>query len=374
MNKLNDWVSRVFLSTQSGRIFLSVLAFPLIAVAIYLYVLAPDRYESRAIIKVEVQGGMPLANSFLESFSVGAASTPSDEQLLEAFIASPDLMLALDKELNIKEHYANTWDFVFGLSKTSTLERFLQLYQQRVVVLRDVKSGLLVIKVHAYDPVFAQTLANTVLKNSEQFINDAGDAIAKKEMAFALGEIKRSQELLKKAKANMLAFQNKYNLVSPNSEGESLMSIIYELETDKVKTQAELSQVENYLNPNAPQTEALKNKIEALSKEILEQKNRLTGSTKNGNQLNQLTVEFESLKLDVELATTIYTSALSAYEVARVQAGKQLKHLIVAGHPYLPEEALYPKRLYWLITWAIIFSALAGVVRMVLLSISEHRD
>ena len=103
------------------------------------------------------------------------------------------------------------------------------------------------------------------------------------------------------------------------------------------------------------------NNSKALKKEIEVQKLRVTGEPNGDDKLNELSSKYQSLILDVELATTLYTSSLSAYELSRVRAEKQLKHLIVASRPHLAEEALYPKRLYWILSWTIIFFILWGI-------------
>jgi capsular polysaccharide transport system permease protein len=171
-----------------------------------------------------------------------------------------------------------------------------------------------------------------------------------------------------------LEFQNQHNLVSPDSEGESLLSIIFELEGELAKSDAELGQASSYLSADAPKIKALKTKARALRQEIELQKRRVTGEQQAEGVLNQLGLQYQSLLLDVELATTLYTSALSAYELARVQAGKQLKYLVVAAEPELADEAGYPRRFYWLLTTSVAFVLLFGIFRMMNLVMTEHKD
>ena len=101
---------------------------------------------------------------------------------------------------------------------------------------------------------------------------------------------------------------------------------------------------------------------------------RVTGEANGDDKLNELSADFQSLILDVELATTLYTSSLSAYEISRVQAAKQLKHLIIASEPHLADEALYPMRLYWFTTWLILLFIAWGVFRLIVASTKEHKD
>ena len=121
---------------------------------------------------------------------------------------------------------------------------------------------------------------------------------------------------------------------------------------------------------------ALNGRVDALQQEINEQKQRLIGSggTAGNEQMNRLNVQFQELNMNVETAMSLYTSALGAYEMARIQASKQLKHLVVASRPYSPEKSTYPKRLYWWLTSLIVLSAVFGIVSIISSSIKEHRD
>jgi capsular polysaccharide transport system permease protein len=228
--------------------------------------------------------------------------------------------------------------------------------------------------VQAYTPEFSKALAEALLSHSEAFVNEASQNIARREMQFALDEITRSQKMLKAAKQALLAFQNTHNLVSPDSEGESLFTIVAELEGELAQTEAAISQGESYLNADAPQVMVMRSKAKALSKEIAAQKQRITGAAESGEKLNELSAQFQSLAVDLELAKTLYGSALNAYEMSRVQAGKQLKHLIVASSPQLAEEAVLPKRGYWFATWLLFLFVGWGICRLVIASSREHKD
>ncbi len=364
----------IAISPQNKRLLIRVVLAPLVLVALYLYLFMPDRFQSSSLVLVKDSAAPQMQAGLLASIGVQAPGVSDDLQLLHAHITSKSLAQNLDSELGLRSHYADSWDFVFGISEDASLEDYYAFYQKHVRVHKDVDTGLLAIEVQAYTPEFAKQLADAILARSEAFINDAGKEIARQEMAFALGEIELSQEKLKTAKVQLVAFQNEHNLVSPDSEGESLLSIIFELEGELAKSEAELGQASSYLSPNAPKVKALKAKADALRQEIEVQKQRVTGEQQQEGVLNRLALRYQSLLLDVELATTLYTSALNAYELARVQAGKQLKYLVVAAEPQLADEAEYPKRLYWLVTALVFLISIFCIVRLLLMSSLEHKD
>jgi len=357
-----------------NKLFIRIVLIPALLVLVYLHLFMPDRYESTALVSVKDTGATQIQTGVLESLGVQANNSSEDQNLLQAYMGSKALALTLDKKLNLKAHYADSWDFLFGIAENDSLEKFHSFFKKHVRVSTDTETGLLAIHIQAYNAEFAELLASELLKHSEAFINDTGKKIAESEMAFALSEIERSQSKLKLAKTALLNFQDKHNLVSPSSEGESLLTIIYELEAESAAAEAELSQQRTFLNAEAPQIKALESKVDALKNEIESQKRRIIGGQVEKGKLNTLTSQYQNLLLDVELATTLYSSALNAYELARVQAGKQLKYLVVAAEPQLAEEALYPERGYWFLTMLVIFILLYAVGRLALSVVVEHRD
>ncbi len=361
-------------NSVAGRQFVVFILIPASFLAFYFLFISPDRYVSEASIMVKETGVAQLNTGLLEGLGFDAGGVSSDEQLLKAYIISPNLLALLESELGLKKHFSRSRDFIFGLSSNSSFEDFLKFYRNHVAVDSDANTGLILLHVEAYSAEFSKLIADKLLSLSEKFINESSQKIAQLEMQFSLDEITLSQERLKKAKQALIDFQNKYGLVSPESDGESLFTIIFSLEDELAKTEAELYQAESYLNKASPQVSVLMSKSEALRKEIAVQKMRVTGEANGDDKLNELSAEFQSLILDVELATTLYTSSLSAYEISRVQAAKQLKHLIVASEPHLADEALYPMRLYWFSTWLILLFIAWGVFRLIAASTREHKD
>ena len=273
---------------------------------------------------VKETGAAQLNTGLLEGLGFDAGGVSSDEQLLKAYIISPNLLLLLENELGLKKHFSQSRDFIFGLSSKSSFEDFLKFYRNHITVSSDANTGLILLHVEAYSAEFSKLIADKLLLLSEKFINESSQKIAQLEMQFSLNEITLSQERLKKSKQALIDFQNEYGLVSPESDGESLFTIIFSLEDELAKTEAEIYQAESYLNKASPQVSVLMSKSEALRKEIAVQKMRVTGEANGDDKLNELSAEFQSLILDVELATTLYTSSLSAYEISKFKRPSSL--------------------------------------------------
>ena len=335
---------------------------------------SPDRYVSTASLSIKDTDIQSMPSSFLDGLGFSGTSAGESENLIKAYIHSPNLLLALEEEMNVKNHYTQSNDFLFGLKESDEFEDYIGFYQQMVSVDIDVNTGLLTIEVQAYSPEFSKQLADALLRYGELFINQANQSVAEEEMQFSVTEIERNQQKLKSAKLALLRFQNKYNLISPQDEGASLFDIVYQLESELAKTEAAITQNKSFLNDDAPHLRALQNKASGLRSEIKLQKRRVMGTMSDNIKINDLSAEYQSLVLDIELSTSLYSSALSAYEVTRLQTLKKIKHLIVVAKPRLAEKALYPQRAYIWLTCLLILIALHFLVNLILVSVYEHQD
>jgi capsular polysaccharide transport system permease protein len=144
------------------------------------------------------------------------------------------------------------------------------------------------------------------------------------------------------------------------------------LEATLAARKTELNTQLAFLNSEAPQVVATQNEIRALAQQIGAEKGRLVGT--DGERLNDLVARFQDLQIDLEFAMDVYRSALTALETARLEASRKLKHLIVLASPGLPQEALYPRRLYALLTMLVFLTLVYGIGRLVVATIRDHTD
>ena len=129
----------------------------------------------------------------------------------------------------------------------------------------------------------------------------------------------------------------------------------------------------SYLSEDSPQARSLKAKIVSLEDQIAEQKTRVTGDASN-IALNALNAEYKELLFNVELATLVYETSVSSYELARNQASRKFKHLLVPSKPRMAANASYPERAYWRFTLYVISLSIYGCVILVIKSVREHFD
>jgi len=126
------------------------------------------------------------------------------------------------------------------------------------------------------------------------------------------------------------------------------------------------------MRETAPAVISVQARVDALSKQLEQEKSRLTGVDKDA--MNEVTARYMDVQTQAALASDLYKSGLISLEQARVEAYRKLKHLLVVSQPTLAEDAEYPRRLYNLATIGVLLCLLYGLLVMGLATLREHQD
>jgi len=351
--------------------FLWVIACFAIAV-LYFGIVASDRYVSRAELVVKQADQIKMLPDALSMLGLGG-SNHQDVLLIQDYLNSPDLLDKLDKELGIKAHYQNhKIDYFSRLPDNVSREDFIQYYRDHMTLRLDELSGVLTIELQAFDPAYGQQVVGLMLKESEGFINRLGHQVALEQLAFVEKEVDRAYQRVQDEKAKVLDFQNSHHLLSPESTSTARLSVVSQIESELVQQQAQLKQLQSYMKDTAPAVVSVQARVDALNKQLEQEKARLTGVDKDA--MNEITARYMDVQTQAKLAADLYKSGLVSLEQARVEAYRKLKHLLVISQPTLAEDAEYPRRLYNLATIGVLLCLLYGLVVMGLATLREHQD
>ena len=351
--------------------FLWVVACFLIA-ALYLGAIASDRYVSRAEIIIKQADQMKMLPDALSMLGIGG-SNHQDVLLVQNYLNSWDLLAKLDKELDLKSHYqSDTADYFSRLPKDVSREDFIEYYRNHLTLRLDELSGVLTIELQAFDPKYGQQVVGLMLKESERFINKLGHQVALDQLAFVEKEVDRAYRRLQDEKTKVLAFQNSHQLISPESTSSARLGVVSQIEAELVSQQAQLKQLRSYMRDTAPGIISVQARIDALNKQLKQERAKLTGLDKDA--MNEITAGYLDVQTQATLAADLYKTGLISLEQTRVEAYRKLKHLLVINQPTLAEEAEYPRRLYNLATISVLLCLFYGLVVMGLATLREHQD
>ncbi|MFC6634827.1 sugar transporter [Microbulbifer taiwanensis] len=352
------------------------VALPLMLVSAYYLFAVSDRFVSSTQLIVKDNSSSQGMSSTLGFLMPGVGADNQDAFLVVNYIQSLDMALYLDETLQLADYYkSDRYDLFSRLAADATQEGYLEYYREHIAIGHDEATGIITIEMQAFEPEFARRLIETVTQKSEDFVNAISNQLADKQVAFVRSELELAQGKLRTAKQEILDFQNRNKVVSPEELTKGISGIIQGLEAKLAEQRAKLTAAKTYLNPGSSQVVSMQAEIDALENQIAAEKERLVGvsDTQGEQRLNSLSAHFQNLQLDLQFATDAYAASLKALETARMEASGRLKHLMVVSQPSLAEEAEYPRKLYNLASLAVILLLIYGIGKMLVSSIRDHR-
>ena len=322
-----------------------LLLVPFVLFAFYQLVLAAPRYESRAQLIIQQPDGMATMDpsmALLSGLGVGGSST-ADTEIAKAYIHSQDMLNYLQQHSNLKAHYQHHGDIFTGLSSDASSEDLLNYYIDHTTIEIDEDSGVLKILAQGFTPEFANNLTKIIVSRAEWYINSIGHQLAEAQLQFIRLEHAKVEQRLRDAQKNILAFQQKNNLLDPEAEGLALQQITYGLEGQVATKSAQLKGLRSTMTDRAPQVVMLEAELNALKTQLELERERLSqqgsepsNTTANNRAVSQVLAQFSDLKIELELALKGYTASEVSLDKARIEAYRQLKYLVVVETATLP--------------------------------------
>jgi len=341
------------------------------ASAIYLFVMAEERFVSTShfTVVVEEQNGADIASG-LDSLLGSAPTGNTETQTVLGFIASADLLIELEKEFNLHTHYSTPkHDYIFRLKKDASLEDRLKYYRKKITAQINSTTSLLDLEIQTYSAELSYEVAKFILGKTEEFINKQNQDIAEEQLEFANKELIRAQEIIRKQERKLLNFQNQHQIIQPEAIIQAQLEAIQTLRLSKINREVELATIKA-ASPNSPLLKDIKTAIHALNKEIQSQEESLSGEDQQ--KLNNLLAEYKEITLDLEFAIGLKGGIEALLETTRAEAASNTRFFSVIQNPYLPEEKAYPRRWYLLASIFVIASLSLLLLKAVFKSIFDR--
>jgi capsular polysaccharide transport system permease protein len=342
---------------------------------IYWGIVASDRYVSEAHVVIQRTdlGASPTVSI---GSMLGLATSPSheDQLLLRDQLLSVDMLQKLDAKLDLRGHFSDRRRDLLSRMwfKDADLEWFHQHYLTRVLVEFDDYTGILKIKAQAYDPKMAHAIARALVEEGERYMNALGHRLAQEQVGFLEKQVAEMHRRVIQSRQAMVAFQNRYGMVSPQATVENYAAIVSRLESELSSLQARRAAMLGYLMPDSASVVELNLQIGAIEKQMRREKGRLAAPS--GSTLNRTAEEFQRLQMNVEFAQDVYRTALVALESGRVEATRTLKKVSVLQSPFEPQYPIEPRRFYNPLVFILIALLIAGILQLLAAVIRDHKD
>lgn len=328
--------------------FLLLVVGPAAGAGYYLYTHAVDQYSSSIGFAVRTEE-IGAAVEILGGISELSGSSSSDTDILYAFIQSQKLVETLDEKYDLRGTYsAPSEDPVFAFDPEGSIEDLIDYWRRMVTVYYDSGTGLIEVEVLAFQPEYAQLMAQAIYDESTELINSLS-AIARSDATrYATEELERAVERLKDSRETITAYRTRNQIVDPAADIQSQMGLLGTLQVQLAEALIELDLLRENTRENDPRVRQATRRIEVIEERIEAERQKfgLSGAaTSTSANYASIVAEFERLTVDREFAEQAYTAALTNYDAALSEAQRQSRYLAAYVEPTLAESAQYPRRM-----------------------------
>lgn len=332
----------------------------------YLWDRAVDQYASYVGFSVrteEVGSAIELLGGITEL----SGSSSSDTDILYEFLQGQELVAALDGELDLRKIWSRAdpeVDPVFSYHPPGTIEDLVAYWGSMVKIYYDSGTGLLDLRVLAFDPDEAHMIATHIYERANEMINQLSAIAREDAISYAREELTQAEDRLREARVDIQAFRNRTQLIDPTIQTQSQSGLISALETQLAEAQIELQLLLATARESDPRITQAELKIDVIQRQISSERSELgqKSETATGSSVADLVGEYEALAVDLEFAQLAYTASRATFDAARNEARRKSRYLAAHVNPTRAESAQYPDRfmimslilLFLFLFWSVV--------------------
>jgi capsular polysaccharide transport system permease protein len=358
--------------------FVILVVLPLIALGVYLWTVAEDQYSSTTGFTVRSEEGGSASEMLGGLAQFAGASTASDSDILYEFIQSQKIVRAIDERINLRAHYAAPWprDVLFAIWPEASIEDLVWYWQRIVRISYDQSTGLIEVRVLAFDAGTAQTIASEILSQSQNMINALNIQAREDAMGYARADLDEAVERLKSAREALTRFRTRTRIVDPATDIQGRMGVMANLQQQLAEALIEYDLLAETVASSDPRLTTARRQIEVIRSRIASERSNFASASTETGELGEdypsLISEYESLSVDREFAEETYRVALAALDIARDNAARQSRYLASYIQPTLADEPEFPRRVMLMALAALALGLSWSILALIYYSIRDR--
>jgi capsule polysaccharide export protein KpsE/RkpR len=170
--------------------------------AIYLFLFAESMYVSEAMVSLQNKSSISTGVSSILGTGLSTSGTGSQDAALVAYIESHEMLAVLNNKFHLRDIWSDYRHNPFWrLAKNASEEDLLLFYQSMVEVELQPDVSIITIGVLDYDSVRSKAMAETIIGESEKFMNRMSDAIREETLRYAKTELQQAMAQVSAAQA-----------------------------------------------------------------------------------------------------------------------------------------------------------------------------
>jgi capsular polysaccharide transport system permease protein len=349
----------------------TVVALPLLIASAYLWGVAKDQYASTVGFSVRREDSAG-ATDLLGGLSGLTKSSSSDTDILYEYLRSQKLVADMDSRINLRALWSKpSGDPIFVLDADGTIEDLVDYWKRMVKTSYDSATGLIEVRVLAFEPADATAIAQALLDESARMINQLSAVAREDAVRFAREELKVAQNRLREAREAMTSFRVKNQIVDPATDFQAQAGLVGSLENQLAEAQIEIDLLAD-VGDSDPRLIQAKRRAEVIVARIAAERAKV-GAEDGQKDYAALAGDYERLLVDREFAEQAYVAALSTYDAARAESMRTSRYLAAHVLPTTAEVSRYPERLVILGLLGLFLMLLWSIATLLVYSLKDRR-
>ena len=351
------------------RLFFFVFM-PTLLAGIYYYKIATPLFSTRS--EFVIQQAEAKGTGLGGLFSGTQFATSQDSIAVQGYLQSREAMKRLDKDLGFRAHFTQPrMDALQRLAPDATDEAAYKLYKRNVKIAYDPTEGLIRMDIIAADPETTAAFSRALIGYAEEQVDHLTQRLRADQMQGSRESYVEAEASMLTAQRNVVDLQEKYKILSSETEASLISQQVSVLETNLSKDRLSLVEMEANQQPNQARMEPLKRRMQALETEIASLRSKLTEDSQDGLSLAQVQSELLVAKAKVEIRQMLLSQSLQSLETSRIEANRQVRYLSLSVSPVAPDEATYPRAFENTMVSMLIF---AGIYLMISMTAAILRE
>ena len=353
--------------------FLAVVLLPVLVCAAYLWGVAKDQYASTVAFSVRREDPA-AAVEILGGLSGLTKSSSSDTDILYEYLRSQKLVADMDGQLDLRGIWSKpSGDPVFTYDPDGSIEDLVDYWQRMVRTSYDSTTGLIEVRVLAFEPEDATMIAQALMEQSARMINDLSAAAREDAVRFSREELAVAQDRLRSAREEMTSFRVANQIVDPATDFQAQAGLVGLLENQLAEAQIEIDLLAGTAESD-PRLIQAKRRAEVILARIAAERAKVGADGRAGRQdYAALAADYERLLVDLEFAQKSYVAALSAYDLAKAESQRTSRYLAAHVLPTRAEVSRYPERFSILGLAMLFLGLLWSIGTLVAYSLKDRR-
>jgi len=293
--------------------------------------------------------------------------------IVSNYLRSRNIVRELDRDGALRTMFSSARaDRLSRFDRTKSEDALWRYWQGMMAVNVDRVSGLVLVRVLAFDPEDAFELAKDVARATEAMIDGVAARARRDAVYLAEDELGRAGQRYSNALRNLRDVQNQEGTIDPQLTIDASATTLLGVLREKLALERQHDANMKVVSANAPQQLALASQIRALESQTEALTEALTSRREDMKSAAQSLARFESGELERRFSERLLEVAQASYERARLESERQHVYLALFVEPKKPTTAEYPRRVRLIAVVALSAFGLWSVLMLTIAGIRDH--